>query len=253
MSSNSQFEKIKAGRGFYIAVAVCALALVMSAGGLYYTAEKKKAAENQTGVISVPLAEYTSDEQRADANKNDVKDERTTAATTTENTTVTTATTAPTTAAAATAEAQPQTQKSADYVMPFGTELMKDYSDKAPVYSKTMNDWRIHPGIDFAGKEGDEVLSISNGKVKKIYSDEKWGTVAEISYGVSLTVRYCGLEQGTTVKTGDVVGTGEVIGSLGNIPCETLDGAHLHLETLVDGEYKDPLEVLGKAESTFAE
>lgn len=250
MNMNSGFEKIRAGKSFYVALAVCLAALAISAGGIYFTSERKKAAQPETTEgISVTIAEYTSGEQRADAKKNDVKDERETTA----PATTLTVTIPPATAAAAPTAQAPTTSGEPDYVMPMGTELAKDYSDKAPVYCETMNDWRIHPGIDFAGKEGEQVVSIANGKVKKIYSDEKWGTVAEIDYGVSLTARYCGLEQGTTVKTGDVVGAGEVIGSLGTIPCESLEGAHLHFETIVDGEYKDPLMILGKSESTFAE
>ena len=37
------------------------------------------------------------------------------------------------------------------YCLPFGNQIIKDYSNMNPVYSKTMGDWRTHNGIDFTG------------------------------------------------------------------------------------------------------
>ena len=38
------------------------------------------------------------------------------------------------------------------YCLPFGNQIIKDYSNMNPVYSKTLGDWRTHNGIDFSGR-----------------------------------------------------------------------------------------------------
>ena len=39
---------------------------------------------------------------------------------------------------------------------------------------------------------------------------------------------------------------GDLIGTLTEIPCEAEDGAHLHLEITVNGEYVNPVEAIGR-------
>ena len=48
------------------------------------------------------------------------------------------------------------------------------------------------------------------------------------------------------VKPGHYVKAGETIGSLTIIPCELLDGAHLHLELLSGDSYLDPLSIIDR-------
>ena len=45
------------------------------------------------------------------------------------------------------------------------------------VESKTMGDWRVHNGIDFAAKKGDAVKAISAGTVLSVENDSMWGWV----------------------------------------------------------------------------
>lgn len=133
----------------------------------------------------------------------------------------------------------------AEFVLPFDSDITKKYSKKQVQYSKTMNDWRIHSGVDFAGKEGDNVYSVGNGTVSKIYVDSKWGYVIEVDYG-TFTGRYCGISQENAVSINQSVSTGDVIGTLTSIPIESADGVHLHFEALKDGENIDPFEALRK-------
>ena len=58
------------------------------------------------------------------------------------------------------------------YCLPFGNQIIKDYSNMSPVYSKTLGDWRTHNGIDFSGEAGGAVVAISYGKVISIYNDK---------------------------------------------------------------------------------
>lgn len=133
------------------------------------------------------------------------------------------------------------------YTLPAGNDITKDYSPKTPVYNATMGDWRTHSGIDFKGTEGSQVLSISIGKVTKIYNDTLYGTIVEIDHGNEVVAKYCGLNKDVLeVKVGDTVKGGALIGYLDIVPCEKTDLSHLHFEIYYKGENVDPLELMGK-------
>lgn len=133
------------------------------------------------------------------------------------------------------------------YVMPAGNNIIKDFSGGELVYSKTMDDWRTHDGIDFKADEGTQVKAINDGIVLRVYKDEMWGNVMEIDHGSGLVAKYCGLADEFNAKAGDSVAINGVIGALAAIPCESADGVHLHLEIRIGSTLTDPLEAMGKA------
>ena len=114
----------------------------------------------------------------------------------------------------------------------------------SPVYDETMEDWRIHKGVDFLCQQGDEVKSMGNGKVVKVIADPSWGYCIEVDYG-KFTARYCGLQQGTTVIIDDIVSKGDIIGKVASIHCESKQESHLHLEIVRDGVWIDSTSVMG--------
>lgn len=133
------------------------------------------------------------------------------------------------------------------YCLPFGNQIIKDYSNMSPVYSKTLGDWRTHNGIDFSGEAGGAVVAISYGEVISIYNDTLFGTCVLIDHGNGVTAKYCGLNKDTlNVKEHSTVNMEDVIGHLGEIPCEKTEGAHLHFEITHNGEIVEPLELMGK-------
>ena len=73
------------------------------------------------------------------------------------------------------------------YCLPFGNQIIKDYSNMNPVYSKTLGDWRTHNGIDFSGEAGGAVVAISYGEVISIYEDALFGTCVLIDHGNGVT------------------------------------------------------------------
>ena len=131
-------------------------------------------------------------------------------------------------------------------ILPAGKKLAKKYSGESPVYSKTFNDWRMHNGVDFNLPLGEKVLAITDGTVKDIYEDPMLGTTVVIDHEGDFTAIYSGLGKTTMVNVGDNIENGAEIGSIGDLPCETLDGEHLHLSVKRGDTYIDPLEVLGK-------
>ena len=133
------------------------------------------------------------------------------------------------------------------YCLPFGNQIIKDYSNMNPVYSKTLGDWRTHNGIDFSGEAGGAVVAISYGEVISIYEDTLFGTCVLIDHGNGVTAKYCGLNKDTlNVKEHSSVNSEDIIGYLGEVPCEKQEGAHLHFEITHNGEIVEPLELMGK-------
>ncbi len=135
---------------------------------------------------------------------------------------------------------------SGNFILPMGTQIVKDYSNGEMVKSNTMGDWRVHNGVDFGGSAGNTVSAVADGTVIKVYTDSFWGTVAEVDHGNGMIVRYCGLRDSSCAPQGSEIRQGEKVGILGHIPVETADGEHLHLEVLIDGKYVDPLAALNK-------
>ena len=147
---------------------------------------------------------------------------------------------------ASTAPIEKNKPYSGNFALPMGTDIMKDYSNGEMVESKTMGDWRVHNGVDFAGSAGNDVAACADGTVTRVYDDSFWGTVVEIDHGNGMTARYCGLKSGSCLQEGAEVKMYDKIGSLGHIPVEISEEDHLHLEILIDGENVDPLKALNK-------
>lgn len=132
------------------------------------------------------------------------------------------------------------------YKYPLSETVAKGYSQEL-VFDKTMNDYRAHTAVDFAGNEGDTVAAINDGLVTAVYTDGKYGLCVEIDHGGKLVATYCGLNS-TTLKKGDFVDIGNTVGILGKVPCENADESHLHLSASLDGASVNILDIMGKTE-----
>ena len=125
-------------------------------------------------------------------------------------------------------------------LFPSGQAVLKGYSQTA-VYSKTMDDWRAHMGIDYAAKKGDSVISVWDGTVKKVYKDNFWGYCVEIEHPGNIVSVYKNLEKKILVKEGDSVSKGQAIATVGeSAVVEKRDEEHLHFELWVNGETINP-------------
>jgi murein DD-endopeptidase MepM/ murein hydrolase activator NlpD len=150
-----------------------------------------------------------------------------------------------TTGAETTGKEEPPKDVKLFYVRPIAGALLRTYSGDVPVYNPTMDDWRVHTGIDIKAKVGDPVCAVAEGKVKAIYKDDFKGTVVEIEHSDGRTSIYCGLMATPVVDVGASVSASTVIGSVGNTAIfENADEAHLHFEMKEKDKYIDPSEVL---------
>lgn len=124
-----------------------------------------------------------------------------------------------------------------------GGEALNAYSAGAPVYSETMKDWRIHTGLDIAAESEAPVLACANGQVKETYTDSMLGNVVLVEHG-PYQFYYCGVGENFLVNPGDVVTMGQQLGVVTAVPFEAAEEPHLHLEVRRDGVALDPQAVL---------
>lgn len=141
-------------------------------------------------------------------------------------------------------QANPQTA-AADYIAPVKGKIQMKYSMDMPIYSKTLDQYMTHSGIDIAAPLSRKVKAIAGGTVTKVSEDDRYGTTVEITHGNGIVSIYSNLAEQGTAETGDVVKQGEIIGAIGETALfETLEESHLHLEMTRDSAYVDPAEYI---------
>ena len=121
-----------------------------------------------------------------------------------------------------------------------GTEISREYSEKDPSYSKTLDVWEIHKGIDVTSKQGSQVKSLLDGQVVSIFEDDSNGVSVKVKSENDITVVYSNLDKSTKVKKDQKIKSGEVLGIVGNTTSvESEDGAHVHIEAFKGKEYNN--------------
>lgn len=101
----------------------------------------------------------------------------------------------------------------------------------------------FHSGIDFAAKEGTEVVAVADGMVSFIGERNGYGELIEIDHGNGYVTRYAHNEK-ITAKTGDRIKKGEAIALLGSTGRST--GPHVHFEVLREGTKIDPYKFVNR-------
>ncbi|MBE6677331.1 MAG: M23 family metallopeptidase [Ruminococcaceae bacterium] len=132
-----------------------------------------------------------------------------------------------------------EAEPTAVYVRPLRGELIKGYSMDSLVFSETMQDFRVHGGIDIAAELGAEVLAYTDGVVSKVEQHPFMGTTVEIVHeaGVSSLYQNLSAELPTDIKVGAAVKAGDVIGTVGDTAIlEIADVPHLHFELWMNGD-----------------
>ncbi len=95
----------------------------------------------------------------------------------------------------------------------------------------------FHRGLDFAGKNGSNVLSVASGVVTYSARRQGYGNIIEIEHGDGFITRYAH-NQKNMVLVGDVVQKGQTIALLGSTGRST--GPHVHFEVVKDGKIVNP-------------
>ena len=139
-------------------------------------------------------------------------------------------------------------KQTSEFVYPITSgKVIKKYSADALVFSATLNDYRVHSGIDIQAEIGTPVLAYSGGTVSAIEDLAMMGKSVTVTHQFGLTSVYmnldeelpAGIQVGATVKAGDKIGkVGKTaIAEIGEKP-------HLHFEIKLNGANIDPQKEL---------
>lgn len=94
-----------------------------------------------------------------------------------------------------------------------------------------------HNGLDFAGREGIDVMAVASGVV--VYSGDRggYGNTVDINHGGGYITRYAH-NKDLLVSVGEIVEKGQTIATLGSTGRST--APHVHFEVFLNGRAVDP-------------
>lgn len=101
-----------------------------------------------------------------------------------------------------------------------------------------------HRGVDFAGKEGDEIIAVADGVVT--WSSERYGfgQLVEINHGNGYSTRYAHNME-NLVDVGEEVKKGQIVALMGDTGRAT--GPNLHFEVLRNGQRVNPVTFIRRS------
>ncbi|MBQ7106175.1 MAG: peptidoglycan DD-metalloendopeptidase family protein [Clostridia bacterium] len=226
-NKNSVISKFFSGKGFYMVLAGCLIAVGVAAWSAVAAINDQNTTKKPDNVNSYLSSEVPQIEEPV---QNEVVDE-------------------PYSEPSDTSEIESQTTNTkpvaAYFVMPVSGSVEKEFDAKTLQYSATFQDMRLHLGVDIIAEKGASVVACGDGTVSRIYTDLILGTIIEIDHGNGIVARYCGMDENLLVDIDDVVTASQKIGTLGYVPGESADASHLHFEMLKNGKQVSPLKTMG--------
>lgn len=134
---------------------------------------------------------------------------------------------------------EPKTENKA--ASPVKGKVIWGFAVKELLYSKTLEQWTTHEGVDLAAKLGEEVHAIKAGTVKSVSTDDALGVMVKVDHGGGLVSVYANLEEGPKVKEGLRIDAGAVVGKVGeSAVSECCLEPHLHFALYKDDEPVNP-------------
>ena len=102
----------------------------------------------------------------------------------------------------------------------------------------------MHKGVDFAGKQGSEIVAVASGVIT--WSGERYGygQMVQINHGGGYMTRYAH-NQENKLEVGDIVKKGQVVALMGSSGRST--GPHVHFEVYKHGRPVDPASYIHRA------
>ena len=221
--SNKKFGSAN-GKGYYIALILCAVAVGIS-GYLYYTSSNTEKPVQEQEVIS-PTQEA------------DIREDVPVVATQPQPQ-ATEPATQPTKAPVQVVPKKMQT------VSPVEGEIISVYAMDSLPYNATTRDWRTPSGVDIAAEEGTVVRAAADGTVYTVYEDDTMGMTVVIRHEDGYVTKYSSLAAEVAVAPGEAVKLGQKIGEVGQTALmENAIGCHVHFSVTHNDEPMDPNEFL---------
>lgn len=131
------------------------------------------------------------------------------------------------------------------FALPVTGTLGAKHDASVQVWSPTMEEYRIHLGIDITTEEAAPVYAAAKGTVAQIWDDPMMGTCVAISHEGDVVTIYKNLAANLAegITAGKEVKSGQQIGTVGGTATlEMAEAPHLHFEMTEGGLSVDPLE-----------
>lgn len=140
--------------------------------------------------------------------------------------------------------AEPEFQAGERLVWPVNGTVLIPYSMDKTVYFATLQQYKYHPAMVVSTAEGTPVSTVMSGTVTEVFEDEEIGNGIKVDIGKGYEVTYGQLAD-ISVKKGDYVKKGEVIGSIA-APTKyySVEGANAYFALTLNGEAVDPMGVM---------
>ena len=136
-----------------------------------------------------------------------------------------------------------------EFKLPVSGTLSVFHDPDLQVFSPTMNDYRVHLGVDINTSAGASVSSVADGVVKKIWEDPMMGWCVAVAHDGEAISFYKNLERtlASGIKEGATVKAGQLLGKVGDSAMiEVAQEPHLHFEMTVKGLQVDPGDYFSK-------
>jgi len=133
------------------------------------------------------------------------------------------------------------------FAQPVFGQVTYDYSKDKLSYSKTLDQWMTHDGVDISSDRGAQVKAVADGVISDIKNDPRLGVVVIIDHQNGYKSLYGNLAADDMVAVNQKVKQGDVIGSIGSTALyEVAEAPHLHFEVLKNNASVDPKSFLPK-------
>lgn len=124
-----------------------------------------------------------------------------------------------------------------------------DYKADATVQEGSLifheNTYLQNSGVSYGGKDNFDVVAVLDGTITKVTEDKLLGNVVEIKHENAMISSYQSLST-VTVKKGDVVKQGQLLGKSGTANITKELNNHLHFELISKGANVNPEEYFDK-------
>lgn len=138
--------------------------------------------------------------------------------------------------------AEPETLQ---IILPCEGDVIIPFTGEQLTYSKTLEDWRAHAGIDIATPPETPVCAAADGTIEQVYQDSQMGHTIIVRHGELYQTVYQNLLNTDAVTPGQTVKAGQQIGAVGHsAPAELKEDSHLHFAVLAGQIFQNPLDFL---------